>query len=131
MGKKNTPEGRVKTAVNKVLDQYQPIYVYMSVPYGYGKSTLDYLVCYRGHFIAIETKAPGETPTSRQNSILREIAGAEGFTLVIDREDGCGELIKLLEHLTYAPSASERSTPADRSAVCGERSEPLPFRKAA
>ena len=55
-----TPEGRIKQAINKVLASYPESYWFMPVPYGYGVSTVDYLVCHYGVFIAIEAKAPGE-----------------------------------------------------------------------
>jgi hypothetical protein len=120
MGKKNTPEGKVKTEVSRILEQYEPIYIYMSVPFGYGKSTLDYLCCYRGVFFSIETKAPGEVPTARQNAIAREIVGAGGYNFVIDNVDGTGPLVKFLEHLTHDASSGQRTAPARRRAVVGE-----------
>jgi hypothetical protein len=59
-----TPEGKVKAAVNKVLARYKKIYRFMPVPYGYGESSLDYLICVNGRFVAIETKAPGKKPAA-------------------------------------------------------------------
>ena len=94
-----TPEGKVKAAVNKVFARYPETYVFMSVPYGYGKSTIDYLVCHYGEFIAIETKAPGEAPTHRQEDIIFEIQIARGATFVIDGVDKCGPLADYLEQV--------------------------------
>ena len=67
-----TPEKRVKDAVRKVLKRYTN-YNHWPVPYGYGNSTIDALVCVAGYFVGIETKAPGEVPTERQKKILKEI----------------------------------------------------------
>lgn len=91
-----TPEGKVKRAIRKVLDKYKSAYVFMSVPSGYGKSTLDYLICCHGRFIAIEAKAPGKKPTPRQKKIIGEIERAGGDVLVIDTEKGAQQLGVLL-----------------------------------
>ena len=73
-----TPEGLVKKELKKLLTSIGAYY-YMSVPVGYGKSTVDFLVCYKGQFYAIETKREGVgKPTARQACIMREIAEAGG-----------------------------------------------------
>ena len=82
-----TPEGIVKAAVNKLLAKYEGIYRYMPVPGGYGAQTLDYLICANGHFIGIETKAPGKKPTGRQDACMTEIERAGGATFVIAGKD--------------------------------------------
>jgi hypothetical protein len=94
-----TPEGSVKDAVNKVLKKFPETYVFMSVPYGYGKSTLDYLLCHYGEFISIETKAPGKAPTPRQDDTITEIEIARGMNFVIDGVDKCGPLETYLEQV--------------------------------
>ncbi len=42
----------------------------------------DLLVCYRGRFIGIEVKMPGEEPTPKQLAVLRRIERAGGIALV-------------------------------------------------
>jgi hypothetical protein len=127
---KKTPEGVVKNAVNKVLESYPETYVFMSVPYGYGKSTLDYLLCHYGEFISIETKAPGEVPTPRQDDTIFEIQIARGMNFVIDGVDKCGPLAAYLEQVKInATSPSKPKASARRSAVRGEHQEPLPGRQ--
>jgi hypothetical protein len=80
-----TPEGRIKNKINKLLDSYDGrIYKHMPVPSGYGKATIDYLLCFDGLFIGVEAKAPGEKPTPRQNDVLADIRAAGGSTFVID-----------------------------------------------
>jgi len=77
-----TPEGVVKRDVSRLLSGYTPeLYFYMPVPSGFGKQGLDYIGCFRGHFFAIETKAPGGKPTPRQYLTMRlmEKAGAKVF----------------------------------------------------
>lgn len=73
----------------------------MPVPYGYGASTLDYLICMRGRFIAIETKAPGKKPTDRQKMVIEQIRAAGGATFVIDGDTS--ELEHHLESIKHAP----------------------------
>jgi hypothetical protein len=62
------------------------------VPSGFGKSSLDCIVCYYGVFIAIETKAPGGKPTPRQDFTILEITAARGLVFVIDDAEGCEKL---------------------------------------
>jgi hypothetical protein len=78
-----TPEGKVKRKVSTFLKSVDQLYYTMPVPSGYGESTLDYLGCYKGHFFAIETKAPGGRPTARQEQCmsLMERAGAKVFVI--------------------------------------------------
>jgi hypothetical protein len=68
-----TPEGKVKAAVKRVLARYPESYFFMPVQAGFGKKTLDFLICHYGEFIAIETKAPGKKPTPLQDDTIREI----------------------------------------------------------
>jgi hypothetical protein len=105
-----TPERRVKDAVEKILVRYPESYVFKSVPFGYGPSTLDYLVCHYGLFISIETKAPGQVPTARQNFIIGQISRAGGKHFTIDGVDKVGALSSFLEQVkqdasTHKPQA--------------------------
>ncbi len=93
-----TPEGKIKKRVKWLLDQYKPLYQYWPVPMGMGPSSLDCLVCYMGHFIAIETKAPGKRPTPRQEFCAKQIHDACGMVFVVDGE---ASLEKLQEHLEW------------------------------
>ena len=98
-----TPEGKVKAAVNRVLDQYKGTYKFMPVPGGFGASSLDYLLCVNGRFVAIETKAPGKKPTDRQKMVIGQIKRAGGAVFVIDSVDATHELKAYLERTTNAP----------------------------
>lgn len=80
----STPEGRVKRQVTDYLKSLSGLYYFMPVPSGYGKSTLDYIGCYRGLLFAIETKAPGKHPTNRQKQIISAIERAGGAVFVTD-----------------------------------------------
>ena len=92
-----TPESRVKAKVKRLLDRYKPRYEFFPVPYGYGASTLDCIVCFRGRFIGIEAKKPGGKPTDRQKMIMRIMKAAGAAVFLIDGENG--ELEKLQDYL--------------------------------
>lgn len=77
-----TPEGRVKQKINKVLDKHNA-WKFMPVPTGFQTKTVDYLVCCKGRFIAIEAKAPGKAVTDRQAHVLSHIRDAGGLTFVV------------------------------------------------
>lgn len=75
-----TPEGKLKDKVKAWLDSIGAYY-FMPVQSGYGRTSLDFLVCYKGQFFAIETKAEGNEPTPRQQLVMTEIEKAGGAAL--------------------------------------------------
>ena len=82
-----TPEGKVKKRVRQVLDSLGAYYV-MPVTGGYGNSGApDFLVCLRGRFIGIETKAGKGKTTLLQDMNLDRIRKAEGHALVVRETD--------------------------------------------
>jgi len=94
-----TPEGKIKRAVSRAIAKFPNVYKFMPVPAGFGPSSLDYLLCVNGHFLAIETKAPGKKLTPRQQLCAKQITDAGGLVLVIDSED-MSELLLILDRLT-------------------------------
>ena len=93
-----TPEGKVKAAISRVIADYKKVYKFMPVPSGYGPSSLDYILCVEGTFVAIEAKAPGKKPTPRQKSIIGAIERAGGKVFVIDSADKTDDLREFLSH---------------------------------
>jgi hypothetical protein len=92
-----TPEGKVKNKINRALAPFGPdIYKFMPVQTGYGKKTLDYLLCINGKFVAIEAKAPGKTMTALQNETACQIIEAGGTVFVVDGPDGIDRVIGYL-----------------------------------
>jgi hypothetical protein len=84
-----TPEARVKQGVIKLLKELGAWY-YMPVPNGYSKMGVpDFLICYKGVFIAVETKAPGKknNTSPMQRREIAAINTAGGFAVVIDNAD--------------------------------------------
>ena len=89
----STPEGAVKRQVKKVLDS-MGIWYFMPANNGYGKVGVpDFICCWDGQFMAIETKAPGKlnTLTPNQQRTIEEIRNAGGFVVVVD---DAGQLLK-------------------------------------
>lgn len=95
-----TPEGEVKQAIKVLLAKYEPrTYYEMHVPYGYGKSGVDFNVVVCGHPLYIEAKAPGKYPTALQRARLLAAyqAGAECF--IISGIEGILALGRFLERV--------------------------------
>jgi hypothetical protein len=95
-----TPEGYVKKAIKAELDVYPTHYREMPVPGGFGKSGLDFTICFFGRFLAIEAKRPGKKPTPLQELRMREITAAGGTAVAIASvEEARTELRALLASL--------------------------------
>lgn len=91
-----TPEGRVKDKVKKLLRQYD-VYYFMPMQNGMGVHGIpDIIACCNGYFIGIETKAPGKIKNLSPNQKLQlgKIADAKGGTFVTD-----GDLSEIEETL--------------------------------
>ena len=82
-----TPEGKVKAAINKILENarrtHSAIWWFMPVQNGMGKASLDYIGWFRGRAFAIEAKTPGKRPTARQETTIAgmTVAGAKVFVI--------------------------------------------------
>jgi len=81
-----TPEGRVKAKVKIYLNDIGA-YWYCPVSNGMGRVGVpDFIVCWNGQFVGVETKAPGKRANTTPNQD-REIAGirkAGGVAIVVD-----------------------------------------------
>ena len=96
-----TPEGKVKDKVKKYLKEIGAWY-YMPVTNGMGRvGCPDILVCYKGLFMAFETKAPGKIKnvTANQEREIADITRANGLALVVDDVEQVKEAInaKIIE----------------------------------
>lgn len=79
-----TPEKIVKAAISRFLKE-QGCYYHMHVPVGYGKTTIDYLGCYKGLFFGIEAKREkGGVLSCTQERIILAIQGAGGRAWIED-----------------------------------------------
>lgn len=90
-----TPEGRVKEDVKKILKKHN-IWYFMPAANGFGKVGVpDFICCWNGKFLAVETKAPGKLSnlTPNQQNRIDEIRSARGWALVIDDAKALEEFI--------------------------------------
>ena len=90
-----TPEGKVKKKVKEYLQTIGAWY-YMPVSNGMGRvGCPDILVCYKGLFMAFETKAPGKIKnvTPNQEREINAIRCANGLALVVDDVEQVKEAI--------------------------------------
>lgn len=81
-----TPEGKVKADCKTLLKSFG-IWYYMPVQNGMGVVGIpDIIACWKGRFLAIETKAPGKrsNTTPNQKRVLAEIAAHGGLQIVVD-----------------------------------------------
>lgn len=84
-----TPEGVVKDACKKFLKE-RGAWFFMPVSNGMGQVGIpDIIICYKGVFVAIETKAPGKKlqTTANQHWVIEAIRKADGFAWVVDNPD--------------------------------------------
>ena len=81
-----TPEGKVKDAVKKELRK-RNIWFFMPMQNGFGVVGIpDFICCWDGLFLAIETKAPGKRTqtTPNQDRVIAEIKDHSGRAIVVD-----------------------------------------------
>jgi len=81
-----TPEGIIKVACKEILRQHG-IWFYMPVQNGMGVVGIpDIIACWKGQFLAIETKAPGKasTVTANQQRNIDAINKHGGWAIVVD-----------------------------------------------
>jgi Holliday junction resolvase len=78
-----TPEGKVKDKVRKLLKELE-VYYFMPPTGGFGKSGVpDFICCTDGLFLAIECKAGANMPTPLQNREIDLIRAAGGTAMVV------------------------------------------------
>lgn len=80
-----TPEGKVKEKVKAVFKRHG-VYYHMPVQNGMGDSTLDFVACCNGRFIAVETKAPGKKPTPRQEVVMDKMRKSGAFVFMVSSD---------------------------------------------
>ena len=111
-----TPEGRVKAKVKKALDALNmPVWRFMPVQTGYGAPALDYLLCIKGRFIAIETKAPGKKLTPMQEGTKAAIEAAGGIVLIVWDDDSLAIATRIILALECAPRADDNPPHYERT----------------
>lgn len=93
-----TPEGKVKTAVKKILDAHG-VYHFSPAANGYGRVGVpDIICCVNGYFLAIECKAGAGKTTALQDREIAAINAAHGVAIVVN-ENGVAALPQTIEAL--------------------------------
>ena len=80
----NTPEGKVKDKIKKILKAHG---IYYAMPHGAGFGNAgvpDFLCCWKGKFVAVEAKANGGKTTALQEKNLSDIEASGGTAWVVD-----------------------------------------------
>lgn len=95
-----TPEGRVKAAVKAYLKTLANCWWFLPVSNGMGSMGIpDFIICYRGVFIGLETKAPGKennvTPLQARN--IAHINGAGGYAFAASTLDQLKAVIQRID----------------------------------
>ena len=91
-----TPEARVKAACKKLLKD-RGIWFYMPVQNGMGNVGIpDFVCCWLGRMLAVETKAPGKrsNTTENQKRVLNAISEHGGLAVVVD---DVSQLVEVLD----------------------------------
>lgn len=81
-----TPEGKVKAAVKHEL-KVRGIWYFMPMQNGFGVVGIpDFICCWNGRFLAIETKAPKKRSqtTANQERQITDINAHGGYAIVVD-----------------------------------------------
>jgi pantoate kinase len=108
-----TPEGIIKKQVKDILSEVGAWYC-MPVGSGYGKSAVpDFIICYQGYFIAIETKAGSKQATAIQAREITRIQAAEGLAFVIN-ETNIGRLKEWLLSVSILKVFIAKTTPSPK-----------------
>ncbi len=110
-----TPEGKIKAYLNKRLKEAFGVkcYRFMPVQMGYGASTVDYLLCIYGKFVAIETKAPGKTMTERQTVTMMQVQKSGGLTFVVDSKEKADKVIHEISSYLHFKAEPDYTPPAN------------------
>jgi penicillin-binding protein-related factor A (putative recombinase) len=99
----DTPEVKVKKKIKQLLLNAGAYYA-MPIGSGYGNAGVpDFVVCFKGKFIAIEAKANKGKPTLLQLKNLKEIHKTGGLSLIIN-ELNIDYLVQCLNNIESAES---------------------------
>lgn len=78
-----TPEGKLKEELDEYLDSLGPdCWYFKPMSFGYGRNGIpDYIICYKGYFLAPETKKEGgksQPWQEREQEAIRAAGGISG-----------------------------------------------------
>jgi len=108
-----TPEGKVKKRVKDLLSEYgADMYSHWPVINGMGAPSLDMIGCFKGRFIAVETKAGTKAFTERQKITAERIMSAGGKVILVNDVSGFDDLKEWLESVNS--QGNEKHSPPSK-----------------
>ena len=82
-------EANLQRRVMRYLDAHDGVYFLKNHGSEYTRrGVADLHICYRGHFIAVELKAPGEKPTKQQLAEMLAVTQSGGWAGYCDSWEG-------------------------------------------
>lgn len=97
-----TPEGKVKAHLDRVLNGYgDDLHVFKPVQNGMGSPALDYIICYRGQYASIETKAADKQFTPRQEVTADRLRLAGAAVFLVNELTGTEAVEKWLNETIW------------------------------
>ena len=92
-----TPEGKTKARLDRLLKKYgNDLHAFKPVQNGMGSPALDYIVCYKGRYASIETKAGAAKMAPRQEVTAGALRKAGAAVFLVNDVSGEQELIMWL-----------------------------------
>lgn len=86
----------MKDEIKNLLESYgSELYYFMPVQTGYGKRGLDFFVCFKGMFIAVEAKRSRGYAKKFQEDLIEQVRDAHGHAIL------CDDVAQLTELLQY------------------------------
>ncbi len=85
----------------------------MPVPTGYGKNGVDFDICYRRLYIALETKVHPNTITTQQRDFLQEVKDAGGVGILAYDLDTVYEQLKRIDQFWLQVERALNANPPD------------------
>jgi hypothetical protein len=98
----STPEGRIKNALKRRLEEFgDECWRFMPVQTGFGTPALDFILCFRGWFVTVETKTPTGAMTDLQKETRRLTLAAGGFVFCVYDTDTLDDFINFIKELGF------------------------------
>lgn len=81
----------------KVLLKERPCKYFMPVPTGYSEGAVDFILCYRGRFLVVETKVWPNTMTLRQEDYMNDVIAHGGIAIVAYHTDIVMHVLSMID----------------------------------
>lgn len=97
------PEEKIKAHLDRVLAKYgEDLHSFKPVQNGMGSPALDYIICYRGWYATIETKAGSKPFTPRQELTADRLRLAGAVVFLVNEATGTQAVTDWLDSTKWA-----------------------------